>query len=103
MDCVVDMSQPCQGLHCLRPMGMTKPSPGQASRNARGHPLVHVQALTVCEENVHNSFLLLDDYSPRHLPYREELLLTLSLPPSSAICNTPASLIPICKIHELNF
>lgn len=50
MACVVDMSQLCQGPQCLRPMGMTKPSPGHTPRNARGHLLAHTGIDSVCRK-----------------------------------------------------
>lgn len=47
--CAVDMGMPCQGSHSPRLREIAQPSQED-----------QMQVLTVCAENVHNSFLLLD-------------------------------------------
>lgn len=77
------MNTTIQAPQCLRPIGIAKPSPGQAQGNGRAS-LAHMWMLTVYTENVDCSFLFQDVYSLRVLPYTHRLANLVSLFSSAA-------------------
>lgn len=65
----------CQGPQCLRPMELAR------------SPLVQVQTLWVCGENMNHSFVLQDDCSLRLIPYRDFLQRSAISWPHSCVYN----------------
>lgn len=93
---MLSWAQSCQGAHCLRTMGVAKPSPGETHGNANAFfcpsMIVYRGWTSVCRPIGHR--FLLHDYSLRVLTYRD-LLERL---------DKPASLFIRClKINMLRF